>query len=41
MSASNRSNSETEIQAFVEMRAGMTKGWSEAFDKLDEYLGQN
>ncbi len=27
-----------EIQAFVDMRAGMHQGWTEAFDKLESCL---
>lgn len=30
--------SKKELQAFVDMRTGMTQGWSQAFDKLDTYL---
>ena len=29
-----------ERQAFTNMRGGMSQGWSEAFDKLDETLEQ-
>lgn len=29
---------EEEMAAFVEMRAGMTQGWTQSFDKLEAYL---
>jgi len=28
-----------ELQAFTGMRSGMTQGWTDAFDKLENYLG--
>ena len=31
--------SREELQAFIDMRTGMTQGWTESFDKLESYAG--
>ena len=31
--------SREEVEAFIDMRAGMTQGWTQAFDKLEELTG--
>jgi len=33
--------SEQELKTFIEMKAGMTQGWSQSFDKLESYIGNS